>query len=210
MNYSTECIVLKRKNFAEADRIITVYSNDFGKLTLIAKGVRRPRSKKVGHLEPGSWCKIHVAKGKNLDLITEIESKKSFGTENFSTGKANKIYHLLEVIDTLTVPGQKNKDVFTTLLSFIKAIDETSDFNLISTTFKLKLLRQLGFFAANNIQNDNIRNAFSLIESNTNQQKNSQKISQDSYLKLIMFLDSIIERVSESKLKTNRFINGNF
>jgi len=49
--YKTEAIVLKRVNVGEADKILTLYTPNPGKLSAIAKGVRRPKSKLGGHLE---------------------------------------------------------------------------------------------------------------------------------------------------------------
>ena len=69
MYLRTEGVILKRRNFGEADRILTIYTRDYGKVICLAKGVRRPRSKKAGHLELGSWCKIFAVHGKNLDQI---------------------------------------------------------------------------------------------------------------------------------------------
>src|SRR3972149_5950184 len=112
MYLSTEAVVLSRRNFGEADRIITLFTRDHGKVTVLAKGVRRPRSKKAGHLEIGSWCKVFIARGKNLDLLTEVELKRAFGISEFSESKAHKIYHLLEIIKNITADGQKNKKAF--------------------------------------------------------------------------------------------------
>ena len=50
-SYKTEAIVLKRTNFGEADRLVTVFSQPRGKLVLLAKGIRRLTSRKKGHLE---------------------------------------------------------------------------------------------------------------------------------------------------------------
>src|SRR4030067_3481728 len=118
MYFRTEGVILARRNFGEADRILTIYTKDYGKISAIAKGVRRPRSKKAGHVELGSWCKIFAARGKNLDLLTEVETKKAFGIDNFSSAKANKIYHLLELVDSLSQPAQTNQKVFFLLLEY--------------------------------------------------------------------------------------------
>ncbi|MFH1792345.1 MAG: DNA repair protein RecO, partial [Patescibacteria group bacterium] len=57
-NYSTEAIILATKDYSEADRILVVYTKDFGKLSLIAKGVRKTTSKKRGHLEIFNYLKF--------------------------------------------------------------------------------------------------------------------------------------------------------
>ncbi|MFN2162508.1 MAG: DNA repair protein RecO, partial [Candidatus Promineifilaceae bacterium] len=49
--YRTEAIVLKRSDFGEADRLLTLYSKEFGKIRAIAKGARKPQSRKTGHVE---------------------------------------------------------------------------------------------------------------------------------------------------------------
>lgn len=208
MYQATEGIVLSHKSFAEADRLLTIYTKDFGKITCIAKGVKRPKSRKSGHVEIASWCKIFTARGKNLDILTEVELKKSFGHENFSTAKANKIYHILELVDCLTPHNQKNADVFNLLLSFLKKIDMGEDFNLISSAFKLKLLSALGFFSAGSLQYSNAKDLLTMFETdNFESLKENLTINDENYLKLLAFLDSIIEDVAERKLKTNKFLN---
>ena len=200
---------MARRNFGEADRILTIYTKDYGKISAIAKGVRRPRSKKGGHVELGSWCKLFVAKGKNLDLLTEVETKKAFGIDNFSSTKANKIYHLLELVESLTQHEQKNQKVFFLLLQYLDEISKGNSFDLISSVFKVKLLSELGFFSAKSLKGSKSQEFLQSLENEDfeNLQKRV-KLDKDSYLKLLTFLDSMIENLIERTLKTNRFING--
>ncbi len=207
MYQATEGIVLSHKNFGEADRLLTIYTKDFGKINCIAKGVKRPKSRKSGHVEIASWCKIFTARGKSLDILTEVELKKSFGHEDFSTTKANKIYHILELVDCLTPHNQKNTQVFDLLLSFLKKIDSGENFNLISSAFKLKLLAALGFFSADNLKYSSAKNLLTKFETDDFDSLKSLKIDDENYLKLLAFLDSIIEDTAERKLKTNKFLN---
>ena len=200
---------MARRSFGEADRILTIYTKDYGKISAIGKGVRRPRSKKGGHLELGNWCKLFVAKGKNLDLLTEVETKKAFGIDNFSNMKANKIYHLLELVDALTQNEQKNKKVFFLLLEFLDEISKENNFDLISSVFKVKLLSELGFFSAKNLKGSKSQQFLQSLENeNFENLQKRVKLNKDSYLKLLTFLDSMIENLIERTLKTNRFVNG--
>ncbi len=207
MYIKTDAIILSRRNFGEADRIVTFFTKDFGKMNALAKGVRRPRSKKAGHLEIGNWCKIFVAKGKNLDLLTEIELKKAFGINEFSESKANKIYHFLEIVKNVTVEEQRNRELFNVLVNFLKKLEEGEDFNLLSSCFKIKLLANLGFFSARELKDTKTKRIISYLEEeNYELIREKIKLTDSSYLKLLGFLDSIIEDLSEQKLKTNRFI----
>ena len=76
--YRTEGIVLKRSDFGEADRILTLYTPERGKMRVVAKGVRRITSRKAGHVElfVRSRCMIH--KGRDLDILAQTESVETF------------------------------------------------------------------------------------------------------------------------------------
>lgn len=207
MYYRTEGVILARRNFGEADRILTIYTRDFGKITCLAKGVRRPRSRKAGHVELGNWCRVFIAKGKNLDLLTEVEAKRAFGIADFSESKANNIYHLLELIEKLTVEHQENKKVFILLVGFLKKVAGGEDFNLVSVIFKVKLLSLLGFFSSKAISDQKVKKVFAILEEEDFVSiKDKIKASRQSYLKLLRFLDSIIESLVQTSLKTSRFL----
>lgn len=207
MYFKTEGVILARKNFGEADRILTIYTKDHGKISAIAKGVRRPRSKKAGHLELGNWCKVFVAKGKNIDLLTEVEVKRAFGIAEFAEKKANKIYHLLEIVDILTPHNQKNLRVFSLLVSFLKKTSKGEDFNLVSSAFKTKLLSTLGFFSSHNLKDSKAKNIFAILENDDFAALQGKiNLTESSHLKLLAFLDSMIESIAGQKLKTARFL----
>ena len=209
MYYRTEGVILFRRNFGEADRILTFYTRDLGKLYALAKGVRRPKSRKGGHVEIGNWCKIFIAKGKNLDLLNEVETKKAYGISDFSPHKANKIFHLLELVDKLTAEKQKNIKVFSLLIEFLQKIVNAEDFKLLSIVFKIKLLSLLGFFSAKNLSNSANRNLYLFIEDEGwDEIKKKINLNNQGYLKVTSFLDSIIESITQSELNTTRFING--
>jgi DNA repair protein RecO (recombination protein O) len=72
-SYTSEGIVLARKNYGEADRIISVFSKDKGRIAFIAKGTRRPKSRKRGHIEIFNRVKFQAVTGRGLDIITEAE-----------------------------------------------------------------------------------------------------------------------------------------
>ena len=73
--FRTEAIVLRRTDFGEADRLLTVFTPERGKLRLIAKGARKPTSRKSGHVELFSYGHFLVAVGRDLDLVTQATKK---------------------------------------------------------------------------------------------------------------------------------------
>lgn len=218
MYIKTECVVLGRKNFGEADRLLTIYTRDFGKISALAKGIRRPTSRKSGHLEPGSWCKIFLAKGKNIDILTEVIVINAYGINNFTQAKAAKVYHFLEIVDQLTVQNQKNLEVFDLLVKFLDTCEQEENFNLTASVFKIKLLKILGFFSSYNLKDSKAKDLLTLLEQHDSESQTKIKTkisdqnysnkSRQAYLKLTEFLDSIIESLTEKKLKTTKFLNG--
>lgn len=207
MYLRTEGVILRRRNFGEADRILTIYTKDNGKITALAKGVRRPRSKKAGHVELGSWCKIFVARGKNIDLLTEVETKRAFGISEFSETRANKIYHLLELVESLTPEHQKNQTVFILLVHFLKRVTSEEDFDFVSSVFKIKLLSTLGFFSTSTLSDSTVKRVMQTLEEEDFETAKSKiRLTQGSYLKLLAFLDSMVEHITQTKLRTVRFL----
>ena len=61
-SYRTEALVIRHTNFGEADRILTLYSREKGKIRVVAKGVRKLKSRKAGHLEPFTRVQLQLAK----------------------------------------------------------------------------------------------------------------------------------------------------
>ena len=70
--YKTRAIVLAHFDLGEADRIITLLTPEDGKVRAIAKGVRRPRSRIGGSVEPFAELELVLARGRNLDVITQV------------------------------------------------------------------------------------------------------------------------------------------
>ncbi|MFH1392833.1 MAG: recombination protein O N-terminal domain-containing protein [Patescibacteria group bacterium] len=72
--YQTTAIVLKRENIFEADRLYYLYTEDFGKIRVIAGGVRKNGAKLTGHLEPFGliWVELMSKKGGDLFITTAL------------------------------------------------------------------------------------------------------------------------------------------
>ncbi len=110
--YSSEGIVLARRSYSEADRILVVYSRNYGKISFMAKGVRKPKSRKRGSLEIFSHIKFSAARGRNLDIIEEVEIIDSFQTIRKSLKRVAVAYYLMEVVVRVTREDKKNEKFF--------------------------------------------------------------------------------------------------
>lgn len=144
--YSTEAVIIARRNLGEADRILTVFSKHYGKLRVVAKGVRRPESRKRGELEIFNQVRFLLAKTKNLDIVTDVQVKNSFQGWRKNLRKVATAYHFLEVVDKLTREEQENEHVFEILTNALSQLDKTSELEELKNEFDRKILVELGFW----------------------------------------------------------------
>lgn len=142
--YKTEGIIIKRQNFGEADRLLTIYSKDFGKIKAIGKGVRRPLSKLSGHLELFYESDFVIAKGKNLDIINGAQTLNRF--ENIKTDELtlSAAYALGELIYFSLEDHEKNEKIYDLLVKTLKKIN-IDNVPEIVFLFELKLFQLLGY-----------------------------------------------------------------
>jgi DNA repair protein RecO (recombination protein O) len=77
--YRDEAIVLRTHKLGEADRIITLLTREHGRVRAVAKGVRRTTSKFGSRLEPFTHVDVQLAEGRNLDTITQAETRTPYG-----------------------------------------------------------------------------------------------------------------------------------
>ena len=76
--YRSKGIVLRSIRYGEADRILDLYTRDAGLVSIIAKGIRRTKSRFGGRLEPLSCVDFLAYEGRTLDTVTQVEVLRSF------------------------------------------------------------------------------------------------------------------------------------
>ncbi len=122
---STRAIVLKRRNYGEADRILTLFTQYTGKVQAIAKGIRRVPSRRSGHLEVFSHAKIGLYQGKTFDIVTEAQRLQPLISRTDDVVRVSYAYYICELVDKLTVEGQEQEDVYELLMQTLTDIDKT-------------------------------------------------------------------------------------
>jgi DNA repair protein RecO (recombination protein O) len=162
--YRTDAIVLRRHDFGEADRVLTLYSPTLGKFRAIAKGVRRPKSRLGGHVELFTHVNVLVAVGRNLDILTQAEAVRPFHGIRDDLWKASYAAYAAELVDRFTEDRLENREIFDLLVEVLTYVDavpvmaqpgeirESPADGRISATlelglrnFEMRLLGQLGY-----------------------------------------------------------------
>jgi DNA repair protein RecO (recombination protein O) len=146
--YKTEGIVLRSMDLGEADRVLTVLTPRLGKLRVIAKGVRRPRSRLGGGLEPMSDVQLVLAIGRTFDVVTGASLEDPhLGLRNdlHSTAAA---WYVVELADRFCEGAADSHDAFLLLAQALSALDAPPDEvrrEVVARWFELHLLGAMGF-----------------------------------------------------------------
>ncbi len=115
-NYQTEAIIIKKTKLGEADRILTMYTPDHGKIQAVARGVRRPKSKMAGHLELLTHSQISLARGRNLDIITGSQTIDSFLPMKTDLWLTSYGLYVIELVNQFTPDQSEDEALFHLLL----------------------------------------------------------------------------------------------
>lgn len=139
-------IILSRTDFSEADRIITLLTPDKGKLRLIAKGVRRPKSRLAGGIELFSVSDITYVKGRG-EIGTLISARliNHYGKIVHDVNRTMLGYELIKQLNKVT-EDQPEDEYFTLLQQAFIALDTASiSTDIIQFWFAAQLLGHAGY-----------------------------------------------------------------
>jgi len=163
-SYTSEGIVLARRNWGEADRILVIYSKNQGRISLIAKGVRRPKSRKRGHIEVFNRVAFQGAIGRGIDIMTEAEVINDFKEIRKNLKKVSLAYYFCEVIGKITHDGEPNIEVYNLLVENLGNLKTAKRLKILRLGFILKLLTLLGFWPKGEPLSDPDRQLEEVIE----------------------------------------------
>jgi DNA repair protein RecO (recombination protein O) len=142
--YKTRGIVMRARNLGEADRIVTLFTEERGKLDAVAKGVRRAKSQVAGKLEFASEAMLGVHRGRSLDVIASAEIACSHWEALVDPGKFAVAHLLVELIDAFCEPDLAMPEVYALLQGALTALARTAEPLSLVPRFELRLLGALG------------------------------------------------------------------
>lgn len=166
--FRVEAIVLKRSDYGEADRLLTLFTPDLGKLRAIAKGARKPSSRKSGHVELFTHSALLIAKGRHLDIVTQADTLDAFMPLRENLDRLGFAYYLAELVDQFSAEGDpssrgefqvaassdpsrneapvENQPLFDLLFHSLQWLGEVAtDPALLARFFELHLLQHVGY-----------------------------------------------------------------
>lgn len=149
----TDAIVLRTVEFSESSLVVTLLTRDFGKVSGLAKGARRPKSAFEGSLDLLAVCRVVLLRKSSdvLDLITESKLQRRFRVaergQRTLTERLQRLYagyYVAEMVRHWTDEGDPHADLYDLTERTIGRIDGDADLATAVTFFELQALRILG------------------------------------------------------------------
>jgi DNA repair protein RecO (recombination protein O) len=140
-----EAVVLRRVDFGEADRVLVLFTRERGKMPVVAKGIRRMSSRMAGHLELFTRSELMLAKGANLDVVTQAETRDAYRPVREDLTRTSTAYLIVELTDALTEEDVEHPELFELLTTTFRALGTTDDPRLVAAHYQLRLLDVSGF-----------------------------------------------------------------
>ena len=135
---------MRGRQLGEADRIVTLFTFERGKLDAVAKGVRRIRSHLAGRLEFANECAFLMHRGRTLDVIVSAEILRADWSRLVEPERYAVTSLVAELIDSFCEPELALPDVYELLVGAIGAIASAPDPQALLPRFSLRLLEMLG------------------------------------------------------------------
>jgi len=142
--YRTEAVIIRRADFGEADRLLTLIT-PHGKRRVVAKGARKTTSRLAGHIELFTHATLLLAVGRSLDIVTQSVILHGFDTLRGDLKRIGAAYYAAELIDRLIEEDDENRPAYDLLVDTLHALDTTRSPDLVLRFYELRLLGFLGY-----------------------------------------------------------------
>jgi len=143
--YQTEAIVIRKMKLGEADRILTLYTLERGKIEAVARGVRKSQSKLAGHLELLTHSLVTLARGRTLDTIIGSQTINGFYELKTNLWLSSCGLYVSELVNQFNAEHVENKPLFYLFLDTLKQLCEANNALIIIRHFEMQLLELSGY-----------------------------------------------------------------
>jgi DNA repair protein RecO (recombination protein O) len=137
--------VLRHSDWGEADRLLVLYTREAGKLRAVAKGVRKMRSRKAGHLEPFTRVRLLLAHGRDLWIVTQAETVDAYLPLREDLLRTAYGAYVIELLDRFTYDEGENRSLYALCADSLERVTMLEDPFLAVRYYEIRLLDLTGF-----------------------------------------------------------------
>lgn len=143
--FRVDAVVLRHNDWGEADRILTLYTHEMGKVRAIAKGVRKVRSRKAGHLEPFTHVNLMLAQGRDLMIVTQAETIDPYMALRENLLLPTYAAYVVELLDRFTFEEGENPALHRLLVDTLSRLNTGGVPDMVVRYYEMRLLDLTGF-----------------------------------------------------------------
>jgi len=143
--YKVESINLKSTKFGEADKLLTLFSRSRGKIKAIAKSASKPGSKFGGRLEPLAYNSMLLAKGRNLDILSQAQTIETFHKIREGEKSLRAGLYMAKIIDWYLEDGMAETSLFNLILDCLYMLKQGVMPQLVTRIFDVRFADIEGF-----------------------------------------------------------------
>lgn len=126
IHYRTKGIVLKKRDRGESDQFFIVFTEDFGKIKILARAVRKITSKLRPAAEPGYYVEIEFIEGRSHKTLTDAVLLQKYSNARNSIAKLRIVFLITDIVDDFTGLQEKDRACFRNLKRSLEELDEFS------------------------------------------------------------------------------------
>ncbi len=140
-----EAVVLRHSDWGEADRLLGLFTREHGKLKAVAKGARKVRSRKAGHLEPFTRVALVLARGRDFWIVTQADTVDAYLPLREDLVRTSYAGYVMELQDRFTYEEGENRSLYNLLVDTLHRLSDGDDPFINLRYYEIRLLDHLGF-----------------------------------------------------------------
>jgi DNA repair protein RecO (recombination protein O) len=145
-SFRAEAVVLRHSDWGEADRLLTIFTREAGKTRAIAKGARKIRSRKAGHLEPFTRVRLMLARGRDLFIVTQADTVDAYQPIREDLLRTGYAAYVIELLDRFVYDDEgANPTIFHLLTETLSRLCCEPEPRLVVRYYEMRMLDQVGF-----------------------------------------------------------------
>jgi DNA repair protein RecO (recombination protein O) len=144
-SFRTPALIVRRRDFGEADRMLTVLTPAHGKFNVLAKGARKAVSTKTGHVELFTRADMLISRGRDIDLASQVEMVEPYLPLREDLTRCAYAGYVAELVDRFIAEDEEESRLFDLVDNTFKRISFDSDPRLAVRYYEIRLLDLVGY-----------------------------------------------------------------
>lgn len=145
MNYNSRGFILRQRDYRDSDKLLSIFTEKRGKITAVAKGIKKPKSSLRACAQPFCHAYFHLNQGREMDLLTQGRLLDFYANSRSDLERSLYCIYLMELLDKSLLENTPLPALYNALLLVLQAINEQGLNPLFIRYFEVQLLTSLGY-----------------------------------------------------------------